>query len=406
MTRPEASPAAGRHAQAGEIQPAAGMAHRHAQGGELRVVHYRSVFPVPSETFIRETVTRHQRYDPVVLTHQRLDHGRIGDLRIDELPVRRVGGLVQRSAAVRISLCSRRLSRALLDVRPAILHAHFGEEGVAASGPAARMGIPLVVTFYGSDATALGQHFLWQLRFRQLFRRAAAVLAEGPHLAARLISLGAPPDKVFIHPIPVRLEIFPFRPPLAPVAGNALIVLQACRFVEKKGVDLTIRAFARIASESPAAVLWLMGSGPEESRLRQLAAETGLGSRIQFLAAASHGEYAGILRQAHIFVHPSRTARNGDGEGGAPTALLEAQATGLPIVSTTHADIPAVVDPDAALLAPPGSVDALAALLLHLIRNPQEWHERARAGRRRVENEHDPHRLSKRLEDLYDAVSA
>lgn len=382
------------------------MTDRHRQTDGLRVLHYRSVFPVPSETFIRETVTRHQRYDPVVVTHRRLDGVKITDLRIDELPIGRMGGLVDRSAAVRISLCSRRLTGALVDIHPAVLHAHFGEEGFAASRPAERLGIPLVVTFYGSDATALGQHFLWKRRFRQLFRRAAAVLAEGPHLAARLVALGAPPGKVVIHRIPVRLELFAFRSPAAPEAGKPLIVLQACRFVEKKGVDLTIRAFARIASASPAAVLWLMGSGPEENRLRQLAAETGLGSRIQFLAAASHGEYADILRQAHIFVHPSRTARNGDGEGGAPTALLEAQAAGLPIVSTTHADIPAVVDSGAALLAPPENVAALAALMLQLIRNPQEWQERARAGRRRVENDHDPRRLSARLEELYDTVSA
>jgi colanic acid/amylovoran biosynthesis glycosyltransferase len=377
-----------------------------AKGARMRVVHYRSVFPVPSETFIREIVTRHRRYEPVVVTHERVDGVNAGDVRIDQLRIRPYGGLSHRSAALRISLASDRLAVALRELRPAVLHAHFGEEGIAAAGPAARLGIPLVVTFYGSDATALGEHWLWQRRFRRLFSRAAAVLAEGPHLAARLIALGAPPERTVIHPIPVRLEIFPFRPPIEPGQGDPLIMLQACRFVEKKGVDLTIAAFGRIAAAVPDAVLWLMGSGPEEQRLRSIAVATGLGSRIQFLPAVPHSRYADILRQAHVFVQPSRTARNGDGEGGAPTALLEAQALGLPIVSTTHGDIPAVVDSEAALLAPPDNVEALAELMLRMIQSPQEWHARARAGRRRIESSHDPDQLSTLLENLYDAVRA
>lgn len=376
-----------------------------AERARMRVVHYRNVFPVLSETFIRETVTRHRRYEPVVVTHERVESVNAGNVRIDHRRLR-FQGLAHRSASLRIALASGRIGEALGELRPAVLHAHFGEEGIAAAGAAARLRIPLVVTFYGADATALGEHWQWQGRFRRLFGRTAAVLAEGPHLAARLIDLGAPPERVVIHPIPVRLEIFPFRPPVEPAQGDPLIMLQACRFVEKKGVDLTIAAFDRIAAAVPHAVLWLMGSGPEEQRLRTIAGATGLGSRIRFLPTVSHCMYADILRQAHVFVHPSRTARNGDGEGGAPTALLEAQALGLPIVSTTHGDIPAVVNTDAALLAPPDDIEALAKLMLRMIQSPQEWHARAWAGRQRIESIHDPDRLCARLEDLYDGLCA
>lgn len=379
---------------------------RQPQNGSPRVVHYRSTFPVLSETFIRETVTRHQRYEPIVITHDRVKDVDVHDLRIKELSIRPLAGTVARSASLRIALCARSVARTLTDIRPDIVHAHFGEEAITASGPARHLRIPLVATFYGSDASALGEHLMWRRRFRVLFGRAAAVLAEGPHLASRLIELGANPDRVIVHPIPVRFDFFPFRPPHEPDVGSPIVVLQACRFVEKKGVDITITAFGAIADAVPDAVLWLMGSGPEEQRLRSLASRTGLGERIRFLPISSHRQYADVLRQAHIFVHPSRTARNGDGEGGAPTTLLEAQAVGLPLVSTTHADIPAIVDAEAAMLAPPEDVEAVSALLLHLIRNPQEWKARALAGRRNVETVHDPDRLALQLEHVYDEIRA
>jgi glycosyltransferase involved in cell wall biosynthesis len=294
----------------------------------------------------------------------------------------------------------------LKEQRPAIVHAHFGEESVVAGHAIRQLSIPLVAAFYGYDATELARFSVWRWRFRHLFARAAAVLAEGPNMEARLIRLGASPERTVVQPIPVRLELFPFCPSAAPVDGGPLIFLQACRFVEKKGVDTTIEAFARMADEAPAAVLWLLGSGPEEMRLRALAATSGVADRITFLAARSHEEYAAIMRQAHVFVHPSRTARNGDGEGGAPTALLEAQALGLPVIATTHDDIPAVVDDSAAMLAPPGDAAAVAELMRRMVRGTHEWTARAEAGRRRVADRHDPDRLAAVLENLYDAVRA
>jgi colanic acid/amylovoran biosynthesis glycosyltransferase len=381
-------------------------AHAEPMSGPPLVVHYREEFPVLSETFIRETVTRHRRYSPLMITHTATADPRDAGVTLRELAAGRATGFAGRSAAVRIARRTRLLTAVLTAERPAVVHAHFGEESVVAADATHGLAIPLVAAFYGYDATELARSFIWRRRFRRLFARATAVLAEGPHMAARLIDLGAAPERVVVHPIPVRLELFPFCPPTAPVDGEPLIFLQACRFVEKKGVDVTIEAFARIAADASTAVLWLMGGGPEEKRLRALAASTGVADRITFLPARSHDKYAMIMRQAHVFVHPSRTARNGDGEGGAPTALLEAQALGLPIIATTHADIPAVVDDDAAMLAAPGDSAAVAGLMLRMLRSAHEWSARAEAGRRQVVDRHDPARLAAVLESLYDAVRA
>lgn len=372
------------------------------------VAHYRNAYLPRSETFIHEVVARHSRYEPVVLTHERQNPESFpapGPLDV----VRPIlsGGLLSfldRSAALTIRRRQFAVGRALRRRGPAILHAHFGEDGVVATRAARGTGIPVIVTFYGVDATRLAAHALWRRRFRRLFQRARFVLAEGPRLRRRLLALGCPAERARLQPIPVRFDLFPFRIRTRPEDGR-VIVLQACRFVEKKGVDLTVEAFARIAGSWPEAELWLLGDGPERPRVEAVVDREGLRSRVRLLGMRSHEEYAELLERAHLFVQPSRTAANGDGEGGAPTTLLEAQASGLPVVASDHADIPSVVAEDGALLAREGDVAGVARALDHLLAHPEEWAPRGEAGRRWVEERHDPDRLASRLEDLYDEAT-
>jgi colanic acid/amylovoran biosynthesis glycosyltransferase len=111
------------------------------------------------------------------------------------------------------------------------------------------------------------------------------------------------------------------------------------------------------------------------------------------------------MEQADIFLQPSQTAADGDSEGGAPTTLLEAQAMGLPVVASDHADIPYVVAPgEPALLPPQGDTGQLAAALGQLLDEPLRWAEMGRRGRRHVEAQHDLRIETQRLEARYLAL--
>jgi colanic acid/amylovoran biosynthesis glycosyltransferase len=108
------------------------------------------------------------------------------------------------------------------------------------------------------------------------------------------------------------------------------------------------------------------------------------------------------MQDADLFLQPSVTAADGDSEGGAPTTLLEAQACGLPVLATQHADIPYVVsEGESALLAPERDVDALFKNLLVLLDEPERWAAMGSAGRVRVEHLHDALVEVPRLEQLY-----
>ena len=106
-----------------------------------------------------------------------------------------------------------------------------------------------------------------------------------------------------------------------------------------------------------------------------------------------------------MFVHPSVVDDSGRQEGGAPTTILEAQALGMPVVSTLHCDIPNVTVPgESAVLVPERDGEALADALRELLDDPSRWEAMGRAGRRVVEARHSIATEAARLEERYLAL--
>jgi glycosyltransferase involved in cell wall biosynthesis len=171
-----------------------------------------------------------------------------------------------------------------------------------------------------------------------------------------------------------------------------LRVLTVCRLVEKKGVDLLIRALCAMEQESGRQWrLTVAGDGPEEERLQALARELGCGDRIRWLGLVTNESIPALLDEAEVFVLPCRTDSAGDRDG-IPVVLMEAMACGVAVAS---GDLPAIreliEDGISGLLIPqpqsPAGIAALAAALSRLARDPALRHRLAAAGRRRVEEE-------------------
>ena len=280
----------------------------------------------------------------------------------------------------------------------AVLHAHFAPTALRCLRARRRTGIPLITTFYGFDLTAPLRNPEFEPRYRELFAGGELFLCEGPAMAAHLGRLGCPEEKVRIVKIGLDLDQFPFEPR---PRRTPMVILQTGRFVEKKGVDLSIRAFAQAGGALGDSELWLIGDGPLRPELERLAGELGVSGRVRFMGSVSHEEYRQAVARADLGIQPSRTAPDGDTEGGAPTVILEMQAAGIPVVATTHADIPAVV-PDEELLAPEEDVPALAAVLERAAAmDDAEWRQRAERGRALVEDEHDARKVARSLESIY-----
>ena len=282
-----------------------------------------------------------------------------------------------------------------------LFHAHFGPAGyrVVDAGLA-----PTITSFYGYDASSQSVLARWATAYRHLFRKGAAFVAEGPAMRERLIGLGAPSSRT--HVIPLIAQLDEDWQPVSLADDDTPRVMMAGRLVEKKGFAEGIAAFAEARRARDDARLLILGSGPEEERLRLVTRSLGLEDAVEFVPPQPRERFRDFMRSCHVLLQPSRTASNGDTEGGAPATLLEAQALGRVIVATDHADIPNIVDRETALLAPEGDAEALADRLTTALTAPEDWPSRGAAARHFVESRHSRHQVATLLGRLYDRVVA
>jgi glycosyltransferase involved in cell wall biosynthesis len=206
----------------------------------------------------------------------------------------------------------------------------------------------------------------------------------------KLVSLGAPPAKVHLNPYGIDCTAFDRSNP----AGAPPVLLAVGRFIEKKAPHITIEAFSKAHRALPGARLRMVGDGPLLDECRALAKALGVADAVAFLGAQPHAVVQEEMRRARGFVQHSVEAANGDCEG-TPVAILEASASGLPVVSTRHAGIPDVVlEGETGILVDERDTDAMAAGMIALLREAELARRLGEAARRRTQS-----RFSKQQSD-------
>ncbi len=370
----------------------------------ITVAHFVTPYLFQTGSWIHTQLTHAQATRPVVVTHglenpDRFPLEPIYHVNAGLGPWQRLGHrlryyLGQYSPA----LCEAAFERE----KPRLIHAHMGWEGVRTLPIAHRYHLPLVTTFYGRDAGYMPHRYPWWRRwYRHLFQEGALFFVEGPHLGRTLEALGCPPSKIRVVHLGIDLERIPCcARPLRPGAPIEILVSSSLR--PKKGVRAAVRAFGSLARRYPHARLRILGDGPQRRPIEESIRRRHLGDRVVMEGYVSYDRHLEALQEAHLFLAPSRTAPDGDSEGGAPVALIEAQAAGVPIISTRHADIPEVVeDTVSGLLSPEFDDDALARNLEWMLEHPSTWQRMGRAGRARMEREFDARRQAELAESLY-----
>jgi colanic acid/amylovoran biosynthesis glycosyltransferase len=223
----------------------------------------------------------------------------------------------------------------------------------------------------------------------------ALFLAVSDALRERAIARGYPEARTLTHYNGVDLDHF--RPDMAPREPG--LILHVARLVEKKGTKVLIDALAQLAG----AKLTIIGDGPLRGALKRQAQK--LGDRVRFLGALPSHEVANWMRRASVLAAPSLTAADGDAEG-LPNVVVEAAASGLPVVGTTHSGIPEAVDDGVTgFLVPESDVGALAARLTNLLGSESLRRDMGIAARRLAERKFSRQMLTEQLETIYDEVA-
>jgi colanic acid/amylovoran biosynthesis glycosyltransferase len=312
----------------------------------------------------------------------RLDDG-VADLGVEPSILGRAGllGTLDRALFKQFGILPPRPDLAAL--QPRLIHAHFGRGGALALPIARRLGIPLVVTYHGGDATK-DKHYrrqmlptLYQRRLDPLKREAAAIICVSDFIRDSLLARGFPAGKLKV----IRYGIETAGIETGNEAAPEPYALFVGRFVEKKGIDHLLAAIRLLRAQGRTLPLVLIGDGPLDQALKAEAKDLG---DVRFLGWQNQDSVRRWMRQALALCVPSVVARAGDAEG-LPNVVLEAMAQSVPVIGSRSAGIGEALDDNVTgLLVPPGDPPALAAGLVRLIDDPAERQAMARAARQRA----------------------
>lgn len=241
-----------------------------------------------------------------------------------------------------------------------VIVANYGPAAAELSEISERLRIPLIVHFHGYDASVEQVLNQYSVKYEKMFEVAKAVVVVSSQMKKKVISIGAKEKDVFL------LRCAPansFSSILPNFKSNQIIAIG--RFVEKKAPYLTLLAFKQAQELCPDLRIKFIGEG----ELLQVCKDLSLGLKMQnveFVGVKSPEEIAAELGNSFCFIQHSKTAVNGDKEG-TPVAVMEAMASGLPVVSTYHAGIPDVVkDSENGFLVEEGDVDGMAKAIVKL----------------------------------------
>ncbi|WP_138466103.1 glycosyltransferase family 4 protein [Poseidonocella sp. HB161398] len=273
--------------------------------------------------------------------------------------------------------------------------AEFGTTGAALRMVCRRAGLPLFVNFHGYDATVLPKRRDIRACYRLLAAEAAGVICGSEHFAGILRDLGFPAAKISVIPCGIELEGF-----CADGAKDPDLAIAVGRLTAKKRPDLTIRAFAEARRSRPNLRLEVIGDGGQRGRCDAVIAELGLGGAVTMLGACTHEEVKARLAGAGLFLQHSVTAESGDQESQG-ISLLEAMASGLPVICTDHNGFSeTVIEGETGFLSPEHDIPAMAANIRRVTADPELARRLGQAGRARVERLYGADSLAARLRGL------
>jgi glycosyltransferase involved in cell wall biosynthesis len=353
--------------------------------GRLRILHYVTQWLWLSDSFVFGPISRGRHATTVV------SRGEVINAHVYPHP--RVVSLTSKGhAPAEGEAAAERVAEILGDRSADLIHVHHGygvSDGVAI---AERLGIPLVVTFWGYDVTALPATD--PSRYRDVIGSIDRVVVPSRFLAGKVVRLGARADLIEV--IPAGVDTAWFAPTPVPRRQDVTFV---GRFVEKKGVDTLLTAWPAVRRQVPDATLTLLGYGdvppsPDRSSGVRVLLPDPVRPREQVREA---------IRACRVYVAPSRTGRHGDAESQ-HVGNLEAQAGGRPVVTTRHGAIPEFVEHgESGVLVEEDDPVGLSAALVRLLSNHGLCEELGKLARDRASTR-DVTMSARRLDDLYESL--
>ncbi len=377
----------------------------------MKVLHFCNSFSTLSETFIYDQIMEleKQGVDNYVLTFIRLNEterpfDKIKIVKFNKgiiwLLLRIISKFYNKPSNL-WPIKIKQIKKILNEINPDIIHAHFGPEGALITKLAKKVKVPLVVTFYGYDASSLLKQKFWLNEYKHIWENANSIIVLSKCMKNVLIDAGCPANKILIIHLSRNFSISEIKE----FPKEIKSFLGIGRLTEKKGHLDTIKAIKKVLAAGYNVNLDIIGDGPLMMQLENYIQEYKLGNYIKLLGAVKSKDAIKLLYKADAFILCSKTGPDGDQEG-TPTVLVEAQKIGLPCVSTFHAGIPEMIpEKNHKFLAEEGNIEQINNCIIKLIQsNKDELKEIIERGRKKVDEEFNLEVEVKKISELYNKM--
>lgn len=386
------------------------------------IAHLIEGYAATGENYVYEQVNFASAYTSVLIAEWRLKHRYDPVTPAQRLSVFRAtfgSPLIERIARflarrtlewpylqVLNSFIARRLRQCDAD----LVHAHFGMMGVKALSAVKISRLPLVVTFYGVDGSQAVRDPYWRPRLIRMLSVADKVVVLCDEVGDRLVELGCDRSKLLVWDIGIKVEDYPYRPPRMILTGQPVKFLIVARFVEKKGYEYLLQAFRNVVRNNGVkASLTIVGNGPLAPVIQKWISVYGLTNCVEFIDTLGNPNFFDLFKRLlnthDIFVLPSVIAENGDDEGGPPVVIANAQAVGLPVISTPVGGITrAIIDGETGVLIQPKDVRSLSEAMCDLATNPVKVKHISEQARTHVELNFNARLQLEKIVHLYDQL--
>jgi len=381
----------------------------------MKVLHYCNGFSGLSETFIYDYIIELERQgvDNYVLAHKRLyeedrpfekvEIVKYPSIWQPEMILRKIKSIIFNENPVKTPwpIIRRKMERILIEFDPDIVHAHFGPQGVKVAPVCKSLEIPFLTSFHGYDAFELTKQSFWDSQYIKMSNHCSAITCVSDYMSQKLKNDYEWNRLELIH-VGKKLDNYTFKVS----KGKIRKWISVGSLKEKKGHGDTIRAFSKIIDKFPNQTLRIIGGGFDRNKLNNLIEDLGLTEHVKLLGPLPHRDVINELVKADVFILASKKSESGDKEG-IPTVLMEAQAVGLPCVSTEHSGIPEVIPKGSQkFLAEEGNVQDLAKKIELIINcNLNEIKEISLRGRKIIENQFNLQYEVKKLVNLYQNIA-
>lgn len=277
---------------------------------------------------------------------------------------------------------ARAIERRLDGWQPDVVHVHFIDKPAALGIEIGRLlGAPVSVLAHARDYLCHVSPRILKERLKKL----AYPFAISHRAAADLSRIAAKSQDE------LNVTVVRATPNFKIVSGefspNREYFVTVARLVEKKGIDMSLRAFAEVAKTKPGIGYIIIGSGPLEYELKALADELGLHGRVTFTGPLKAAQTQARIAQACAMVLGCRTAKDGDADG-IPVVLMEAGLAGIPVITTDVGGIDELVRPNQeGWIVQPNDVSGMARAMIEVLESPETTRERVASLRKRVDLE-------------------